>query len=90
MTLQVGLCRPWSETPKTSFLASQLIYSDEHWTLDCEIEISNTTHYENMPMQYTEILFISKNSNFYWKKFDFFKKYFAQNIDCGYTLKPPP
>ena len=27
MTVQVGLCRTWSETPKTGFLASQLIYS---------------------------------------------------------------
>ena len=27
MTLQVGLCWTWSETPKTGFLASRLIYS---------------------------------------------------------------
>ena len=29
-----------------------------------------------------------KNENFHWKNFDIFL-IFAQNIDCGYTLKPP-
>ena len=44
-------------------------------------------HYENMPMQYTEIFKIVKNENFQKKKFDIFL-IFAQNIDCGYTLEP--
>ena len=30
-----------------------------------------------------------KNENFQQKKFDIFL-IFAQNIDCGYTLEPPP
>ena len=45
-------------------------------------------HYENTPMQYTEIFFGDKNEKFYWKIFDIFL-IFAQNIDCGYTLEPP-
>ena len=27
VTVQVGLCRSWSETPKTGFLMSRLIYT---------------------------------------------------------------
>ena len=45
-------------------------------------------HYENLPMQYTEMFFRIKNGKFYWGKNDNFKR-FAQNIDCGYTLEPP-
>ena len=43
-------------------------------------------HYENLPMQYTEILKVVKNENFHSKIFDIFL-IFAQNIDCGYTLE---
>ena len=45
-------------------------------------------HYENMPMQYTEILKVVKNENFHPNFFYIFL-IFAQNIDCGYTLEPP-
>ena len=45
-------------------------------------------HYENLPMQYTEIFSPVKIENFQWKMFDIFL-IFAQNIDCGYTLEPP-
>ena len=45
-------------------------------------------HYDNMPMQYTEIFSPVKIENFQWKMFDIFL-IFAQNIDCGYTLEPP-
>ena len=45
-------------------------------------------HYENMPMQYTEIFKLVKNENFQLKLLDIFL-IFAQNIDCGYTLEPP-
>ena len=45
-------------------------------------------HYENLPMQYTEILLALKIENFLLKNFDIFL-IFAQNIDCGYTLEPP-
>ena len=38
-------------------------------------------HYENLPMQYTEIFKVVKIENF-----DIFH-IFAQNIDCGYTLE---
>ena len=39
-------------------------------------------------MQYREKKMIVKNENFRWKKIDIFL-IFAQNIDCGYSLKPP-
>ena len=42
-----------------------------------------------MPMQYTEIFSPVKIENFQWKIFDIFLIFFAQNIDCGYTLEPP-
>ena len=45
-------------------------------------------HYENLPMQYTEIFLALKTEHFQLKKFDIFL-IFAQNIDCGYTLEPP-
>ena len=45
-------------------------------------------HYENLPMQYTEIFKVVKNENFQYK-FCFIFLIFAQNINCGYTLEPP-
>ena len=45
-------------------------------------------HYENLPMQYTEIFLTLKIENFQLKNFDIFL-IFAQNIDCGYMLEPP-
>ena len=39
-------------------------------------------HYENMPMQYTEIFEVVKNENFQWKFLDSFLS-FAQNINMG-------
>ena len=45
-------------------------------------------HYENTPMQYTEIFKVVKKENFHEKNFDIFL-IFAQNKDCGYTLEPP-
>ena len=44
--------------------------------------------YENMPMQYTEILKVVKNENFQQKNFGIFL-IFAQNIDSGHMLEPP-
>ena len=48
-----------------------------------------TTHYENMPMQYTEMFKVVKMKIFSSKNFNIFL-IFAENIDCGYTLEPPP
>ena len=64
--------------------------------IQCDLEICVTfpyssnfpIHYENLPMQYTEIIFALKIENFQLKTFDIFL-IFAQNIDCGYTLEPP-
>ena len=50
--------------------------------------MDSNTHYENLPMQYTEIFLALKIENFQLKKFDIILS-FAQNIDCGYTLEPP-
>ena len=44
--------------------------------------------YENLPMQYTEVILALKIENFQLKIFDIFL-IFAQNIDCEYTLEPP-
>ena len=44
-------------------------------------------HYENLPMQYTEIFSPVKIQNFYGIIFDTcIFLIFAQNVDCGYTL----
>ena len=40
-------------------------------------------------MEYTEIFKVVKNENFQEKMFAIFLIFFAQNIDCGYTLEPP-
>ena len=48
----------------------------------------NIYHYENLPMQYTEIFSAVKIENFIGTFLIFFLK-FAQNIDCGYTLEQP-
>ena len=45
-------------------------------------------HYENMPMQCTEIFKVVKNENFKQKNVDSFL-IFAQSIHCGYSLEPP-
>ena len=47
-------------------------------------DISEFLHYENTPMQYTEIFCALKIGNFQLKMFDIFL-IFAQNIDCGYS-----
>ena len=47
-----------------------------------------TIHYENLPMQYTKIIYSYKNENFQRKIFDIFL-IFAENVYCGYTLEPP-
>ena len=44
-------------------------------------------HYENLPMQKTEIFLALKIENFQLNFFYIFL-IFAQNIDCGYTLGP--
>ena len=41
-------------------------------------------------MLYTTILHGCINDNFQMKNSDIFSFFFAQNIDCGYTLEPPP
>ena len=64
------------------------MFPDANPNLGTWRERKNGTHYENLPMQYTEIFEVVKNENFQLKIFDIFL-IFAQNIDCGYTLEPP-
>ena len=52
------------------------------------IFLRDIQHYENLPMQYTEIFLTLKIENFQLKNVDIFL-IFAQNIDCVYTLEPP-
>ena len=51
--------------------------------------IESRKHYESKPIKYSEIFFSCKIENFQLKNFGIFL-IFAQNIDCGYTLEPPP
>ena len=53
-----------------------------------QIVIQLIIHYENLPMQYTEIFSAVKTENFTRKKLDI-SYIFAQNLHCGYTLEPP-
>ena len=46
-----------------------------------------SSHYENLPMQYSEIFLAVKIEQFSRKKNIFLT--FAQNIDCGYSLELP-
>ena len=46
-------------------------------------------HFENTPMQHTAIFHGCKNDNFQLNVLDYFL-IFAENIDCWYTLQPPP
>ena len=46
-------------------------------------------HYENLPMQYTEIFFSPVKIENFIGFLKIFFLIFAQNIDCGYTLEPP-
>ena len=52
------------------------------------MQCMSSYHYENTPMQNTEIFKVVKIENFQQKNFDIFL-IFAQNIDFGYTLEPP-
>ena len=47
--------------------------------------VQRNYHYENMSIQYIEIIFSCKNQKFHRKNFDIF----SQNIDCGSSLEPP-
>ena len=52
------------------------------------LSCSHDSHYENLPMQYTETFSAAKVENFHQEYCDIFL-IFAQNRDCGYTLEPP-
>ena len=47
-----------------------------------------TGHYENLPMQYTEIFFLPVKVENFIGFFLIIFLIFAQNIDCRYTLEP--
>ena len=72
------------------FLTTSLEMFETPGLLSCYLPgcIYLLQHYENMPMQYTEIFKVVKNEKFQQKMFVIFL-IFAQNIDCGYMLEPP-
>ena len=57
----------------------------QRYPLRCAVWVK---HYENLSMQYTEIFSAAKIENFQRKNCNIFD-ISAQDIDCGYTLKPP-
>ena len=67
-----------------SRMETQIVLLKVH-NCDARIDITKTC---GLPMQYTAIFHGCKNDNFRMKIFDCFL-FFAQNIDCGYTLEPP-
>ena len=93
MAVQAGLCRTWSEAPKTGFLRTRLIFSMLEFRefqsgnvslTSHELKHDKTTLYINMPMHYTATFTTVKMTSC-----DIFQIIFAQNIDCGYSLDPP-
>ena len=60
--------------------ASQIIYQFRPY-------IVNLLHYQNTPMQYTQIISVVNIENFHLKIFFLI---FVQNIDYGYTLESNP
>ena len=50
--------------------------------------LSISLHYADMPMHYAEILKGYNNDTFLDEK-NYIFLIFAQNIECGYMLKPP-
>ena len=44
VVVQRGLCRTWSETPKTGFLTTRLILFETFWTTIVDIVIIVTEH----------------------------------------------
>ena len=50
---------------------------------------SSSSHYDNMPMQYTAFFMAVKMVIFRLLFFFYIFLVFAQNIDCWYTLEPP-
>ena len=52
------------------------------------VNIGQSCHYENTPMQHTAGFHGCKNDNIQLESFDNFY-IFAQNIDRGYSLEPP-
>ena len=49
--------------------------------------LETLSRYMRMPMQSTGNFNGGKNDNFQLKMFDVLLVFFAQNIDCGYTLE---
>ena len=60
-----------------------------HYSLNFSVTCSACAwkHYENMPIQYTEIFKVVKNEIFCRKKNDIFL--YLLKTDCGHTLEPP-
>ena len=92
MAVQPGLCRTWSETPKTGFLRTRLILHRILGVIlhDVILLLSKGNkhnfdplglgkHYTNMSVQYTAIFHGCKNYNFQMKFFLYFSYFCSKH-----------
>ena len=73
-----------------SYVAGKLIVPYKltmYYSWNCNSQRIISVHYENLPMQNTEIFSVAKMENFIGK--NDFSNIFALNIHCGYKLEPP-
>ena len=49
MAVQAGLCRTWSETPKTGFLRTRLIYTYTRYSREDSLEAPHRSPYTEYP-----------------------------------------
>ena len=69
------------------FLSAELEYASTMSSIHVHLLRISLSHYANTPMQYSAIFHGCKNVHFQMKFF--YILFFAQNIDCGFTLEPP-
>ena len=85
----IGLTGHFFVFYKIIFVFIVVAMSDRVHDVETIDRLFQKLHYENMSLQYEAISKSGKNDIFRCKNMAFFL-IFAQNIDCGYTLEPPP
>ena len=78
MALQPGLCETRSDTPKTGFLTTRLIYKESAVTSTLAITIRRLCNILRFSKTVKMVIFRQ-----------FFLNFLAQNIGHGYMLEPP-